>query len=182
MTSGSTTHGPSSVKPPIARSGDAMSMAASFRLLSFARCEAIARLRDIGDRGTVADGARTGGRRGSLPTRAAAAPRRCALPVVQVEGELVLVPRRGPGRIHADEVGPAGVTRGGVPRRLRELVRTPVLPGRIHRGVAAGGVALVRARAHEERVVADGHERRARGAERDEQAAGREDTGALLRE
>src|SRR5437660_6040639 len=77
-----------------------------------------------------------------------------ALPLVERPGHLVLVVLGGVPRIDSDEVAPAGVVRGRVPRALRELVRAVVRARRVVRLVVA--LALDPACAHEKRIVVVG--------------------------
>src|SRR5437660_7105356 len=77
-----------------------------------------------------------------------------ALPLVERPGHLVLVVLGGVPRVDSDEVAPAGVVGGRVPRALRELVRAVIRARRVVRLVVA--LALDPACAYEERVVVVG--------------------------
>src|SRR5262249_52582034 len=89
-----------------------------------------------------------------LESLAATPPGAVALPFVQRPGHVVLVVFGRVARVDADELAPAGMACGRVPRALGELVRAVVRPRRVVGLVVA--VALDPARAHEERVVVMG--------------------------
>ena len=89
--------------------------------------------------------------------------------MVERPRHVVLVVLRRGRRRDVDELRPAGVVRGAVPRRLQELVGAEVRTGRVVRRVVAA--ALARAGAHEERIVVVGVHARGRDVGRAARAA-----------